>query len=243
MSRNRRGAGDPRGRSRGARVRVRTARGRKVASTRWLERQLNDPFVAEARRLGYRSRAAFKLLELDEKCDLFRGRKTIVDLGAAPGGWTQVAIQKADPDAQILAVDILDMDPLPGATILKLDFLSAEAPARLLEALGDRKADVVMSDMAAPTTGHRQTDHLRTMALCEAAWDFAARVLADGGCFLAKVLRGGTEDELLRELKRHFATVRHVKPAASRKDSSELYVLATGFKGQAEGRQENDAEA
>ncbi len=217
------------GRRRG-RVRVRTARGRRLSSTRWLERQLNDPYVREAKRLGYRSRAAFKLIELDEKYGLLKGVHRAVDLGAAPGGWTQVLVQRLGPGARIVAVDIAEFEPVAGADCLRLDFLMPHASARIAEALGGA-ADLVLSDMAAPTTGHRQTDHLRTMALCEAAFAFARDVLAPGGAFVAKVLEGGTSGELLVEMKRHFRKVRHAKPPASRPESVEWYVVAQGFFG------------
>ena len=223
----------------GSLKRLRTARGRKVSSTRWLERQLNDPYVAEAQRLGYRSRAAFKLLQMDDRFSLLSPGKRVVDLGAAPGGWTQVAAARTGADApdrppaargRVIAVDLLPMDPIPGATILRLDFLAEEAPARIRAAL-DAPADVVLSDMAAPATGHARTDHLRIMALAEAAYGFAAEVLAPGGAFICKVLQGGTERTLLEMLKRRFGSVRHIKPPASRSGSAELYVLATGFRG------------
>ena len=213
---------------------VKTARGRKPSSQRWLERQLNDPYVARSKQEGYRSRAAYKLLELDERFDLLKPGRRVVDLGAAPGGWSQVAaarVGSSDGEPLVLAVDYLGMDALPGVAILQKDFLDADAPDAILRALGGRKADLVLSDMAAPTTGHKATDHMRIMALCEAAADFAATVLAPGGAFLAKVFRGGTENVLLARLKRDFAKVQHVKPPASRSDSPELYLLATGFRG------------
>ena len=216
-----------------SRVRVRTARGRRLSSTRWLERQLNDPYVSEAKRLGYRSRAAFKLIELDEKYGLLKGVRNAVDLGAAPGGWTQVLVQKLKPGARIIAVDIAEFEPVAGADCLQLDFLMPHAPERIAEEFGV-PVDLVLSDMAAPTTGHRQTDHLRTMALCEAAFAFARDVLAPGGAFVAKVLEGGTSGDLLAEMKRHFRKVRHVKPPASRPESVEWYVVAQGFLGRAD---------
>ena len=228
----------PRGTSgsgaRGLGVRVKTAKGRKVSSTRWLERQLNDPYVQAAKRDGYRSRAAYKLLEIDEKHDLLNRGDVVVDLGAAPGGWSQVAVRKVaadDGQGTVVALDLQEIDPVPGVTTLQADFMEDEGLARLCAELGDRKADVVLSDMAAPATGHKQTDHLRIMALCEAALDFAEEILAPEGRFLAKVLQGGTERELLDRLRRNFRTVRHVKPEASRLDSAELYVLATGYRG------------
>ncbi|HVQ09048.1 MAG TPA: RlmE family RNA methyltransferase [Allosphingosinicella sp.] len=213
----------------GLRTRVKTARGRKVGSTRWLERQLNDPYVKRAKAEGYRSRAAYKLIELDERFGFLRGAKRIVDLGIAPGGWTQVARQRL-PQAVIVGIDLLPTDPIEGATILLMDFMDDEAPDRLREALGG-PADLILSDMAANTVGHPQTDHLRTMGLVEAALDFAADVLQPGGAFVAKVLAGGADSGLVAELKRRFATVKHAKPPASRKGSSEWYVVAQGFKG------------
>jgi len=221
------------GSSRRLSVKVKSAGKRSVSSTRWLERQLNDPYVAEAKRLGYRSRAAFKLAELDDRLHLLKPGARIVDLGAAPGGWTQIAVERArtsDGRGQVVALDLLPMQPIAGAEILEMDFLDSGARERIRSALGG-PADLVMSDMAAPSTGHSQTDHLRIMALAEAAYAFAAEILSPGGAFLAKVLRGGTEKELLDRLKRDFATVRHVKPPASRADSAEIYVVATGFRG------------
>ena len=214
-------------------VKVKTTGQRSASSTRWLERQLNDPYVAEARRLGYRSRAAFKLAQLDDRFGLIQPGARVVDLGAAPGGWTQVAAERSrarEGRGLVLAVDLTPMEPVAGAEILELDFLAPEAPGRIRAALGGL-ADLVMSDMAAPATGHPQTDHLRIMALAEAAYAFAKEVLAPAGAFLAKVLRGGAEKQLLDALKRDFATVRHVKPPASRADSAEIYVVATGFRG------------
>lgn len=216
---------------RGLTQRVKTASRRSASSTRWLERQLNDPYVAEARQRGYRSRAAFKLAEMDERHGLLRPGARIVDLGAAPGGWTQVAVERC-PGGRVVAVDLNPVEPVAGAVFLHADFLAEDTPARLREALGGR-ADVVLSDMAAPATGHAATDHLRIMGLCEAAADFALDVLAPGGAFVAKVLQGGTEAALLARLKRAFAKVRHAKPPASRSDSAELYVVATGFRGEA----------
>ncbi|MFC3673918.1 RlmE family RNA methyltransferase [Ferrovibrio xuzhouensis] len=217
-----------------ARVRVKTARGRPLGSKLWLERQLNDPYVSAAKTAGYRSRAAWKLTELDDKYHLLRPGGRVVDLGAAPGGWTQVAVQRVKAGDKgggfVLGVDINPVDPIPNATLMLQDFLSPGADQRVIEALGG-KADVVLSDMAAPATGHRQTDHIRIMALCEAALDLAVRVLTPGGAFVAKVLRGGTENDLLNAMKRNFRTVRHVKPPASRSDSAESYVIATGFRG------------
>ena len=214
----------------GLKTKVRTARKRSVQSTRWLQRQLNDPYVEEARRQGYRSRAAFKLIEIDDKERILKPGARVLDLGAAPGGWTQVAVDRVGPEGRVVAVDMLDMEPVPGAAVLKLDFLDADAPGRIEEALGG-PVDVVLSDMAAPTTGHRQTDHLRTMALFEAGYDFALTVLKPGGAFLSKVFRGGTEAQLLQQMRQRFETVKHTKPPASRKESVELYVLASGFRG------------
>ena len=209
--------------------RVRTARGRTASSTRWLERQLNDPYVREAKAAGYRSRAAFKLIELDEKFGILRGSERIVDLGIAPGGWAQVA-RKKRPQATIVGIDLLPTEPIEGVTILEMDFMADEAPGTIMEHLGG-PPDLVMSDMAANTVGHKQTDHLRTMGLVETAADFAIQTLAPGGQFLAKVLAGGTDAQLLALLKRNFKTVKHAKPPASRKGSSEWYVVAQGFKG------------
>ncbi len=211
---------------RGLRVAVRTAKGRSVASQRWLVRQLNDPYVAAAKQQGWRSRAAFKLLELDERFRLIRRGARVVDLGAAPGGWTQVAVQRG---ARVVGVDLLAMDPVGGAVVLQGDFTEDPVQERLLAELAG-KADLVLSDMAPNTTGHVATDHLRIMALADAAADFAISVLAEGGGFVAKVFQGGAERKLLDRLKRQFASVRHAKPPASRKESSELYVVATGFR-------------
>ncbi len=213
-----------------ASVRVKTARGRKKSSTRWLQRQLNDPYVAEAQRLGYRSRAAFKLAQLDEKYGLLKPGMKVVDLGAAPGGWVQVAQQKIGERGRVVGIDLLEIDPIAGAELIVGDFLEEDAPERLKHLLGG-PADAVLSDMAASSTGHAATDHLRIMALAEAALDFAEEVLAPGGTFVAKVLQGGSERELLERLRQGFEKVRHVKPPASRSDSAELYVLATGFRG------------
>jgi len=208
-------------------VTVRSARGRTAASRRWLVRQLNDPYVVAAKAQGWRSRAAFKLLEMDERCGLLRPGMRVVDLGAAPGGWTQVAVQRG---ASVVAMDLLVLEPVPGAQVLQGDFTEPEAPERLRDALGG-KADLVLSDMAPNTTGHTATDHLRIMALAELALAFAVEVLVEGGGFVAKVFQGGSERDMLATLKRSFASVRHVKPPASRKESSELYVVATGFRG------------
>ena len=230
MSGRRKGPGG----SRNLKTRVRSG-ARKASSRRWLERQLNDPYVARARDDGYRSRAAYKLREIDDRYRILKPGNRVVDLGAAPGGWTQIAIARSGSDSSnplVVAVDCLDMDPLPGAVVLKRDFLDEGAPAAIIEALGGYRANVVLSDMAAPTTGHAATDHLRIMALCEAAADFATGVLAPGGHFLAKVFRGGAEHTLLAALKRDFTKVHHVKPPASRAESAELYLLATGFRGE-----------
>lgn len=224
------GSGGSLGGARQLRERVRSARGRRPSSTRWLERQLNDPYVAEAKARGYRSRAAFKLLQLDEKVGLLKGARRIVDLGAAPGGWTQVALQQLGPQTRVVAVDYLEMAPMAGATVLQIDFLDDDAPEKIAAAL-DGPADLVLSDMAAPTTGHAKTDHIRVVALAETALAFAIEILAPGGAFVAKVFQGGSERELLDSLKRNFETVRHVKPPASRAESSELYVVAQGFRG------------
>jgi 23S rRNA (uridine2552-2'-O)-methyltransferase len=215
-------------------VRVKTAGRRKASSTQWLDRQLNDPYVSEAKRLGYRSRAAFKLIQLDDRFHFLRPGVRVADLGAAPGGWMQVAVARvkaAEGSGKVVGIDLLATDPIPGAIVLVGDFLVETAPARLRAAL-DGPAAVVLSDMAAPTTGHAATDHLRIMALAEAAYDFARAVLGPGGTFIAKVLQGGSERTLLEALKRDFATVRHVKPAASRAESAEVYVVAQGFRRQ-----------
>lgn len=220
--------------ARNLKKRVKTARGRTVSSTRWLERQLNDPYVAKAKLEGRRSRAAYKLIELNEKHKLVIPGMRIVDLGCAPGGWCQMAaeIVGADPDdPRIVGIDYLDMDPIPGVIFLKKDFNDEDAPQALIDALGGHKADLVLSDMAAPTTGHRATDHLRIIALVELAADFAIEVLAPGGAFVAKVFQGGTEHELLAMLKKHFRSTFHAKPPSSRQDSAETYLVATGFKG------------
>jgi 23S rRNA (uridine2552-2'-O)-methyltransferase len=209
--------------------RIRTAKGRKVSSTRWLERQLNDPYVRRAKAENYRSRAAYKLLELDEKFGLLKGVRAVVDLGIAPGGWSQV-VRRRCSQAKVVGIDLLPTDPIEGVTILQMDFMDEAAPERLKSELGV-PADLVISDMAANTVGHQQTDHLRTMALVEAGLLFATEVLRPGGAYVAKVLAGGADNQLVAEMKRHFATVKHAKPPASRKDSSEWYVVAQGFKG------------
>ena len=209
--------------------RLRTAKGRKVSSTRWLERQLNDPYVRRARAENYRSRAAYKLLELDERFGLLKGVKSVVDLGIAPGGWSQ-AVRRRSPLARVVGIDLLPTDPIEGVTILQMDFMDESAPSKLREAIGGT-ADLVLSDMAANTVGHPQTDHLRTMALVEAGLEFAKEILRPGGAYVAKVLAGGADSQLVAEMKRHFTSVKHAKPPASRKGSSEWYVVAQGFKG------------
>jgi 23S rRNA (uridine2552-2'-O)-methyltransferase len=214
-------------------VRLRSRKNRSQSSKTWLERQLNDPFVARAKREGMRSRAAYKLMEIDDNAHFLRKGARVVDLGAAPGGWSQVAARRvgAPEQGRVVAIDILPMDQVPGVSFVDMDFLDVSAPAKLRNMIGGL-ADVVMSDMAANASGHAKTDHLKIMALVEAAADFAREVLAPGGSFLAKVLQGGTEAELMTLLKRDYKTVRHVKPAASRADSAELYLLATGFRGE-----------
>ncbi len=213
----------------GLHQRVRTARGRSVSSNRWLERQLNDPYVRRAQADNYRSRAAYKLLELDERFGLLKGVKAVIDLGIAPGGWSQVVSRRA-PAARIAGIDLLPTDPIDGVTILQMDFMDDDAPAKLRQALGG-PPDLILSDMAANTVGHARTDHLRTMGLVEAGLEFAVETLRPGGAFVAKVLAGGADSTLVAELKRHFTTVKHAKPPASRKESSEWYVVAQGFKG------------
>ncbi|MBB4264494.1 RlmE family RNA methyltransferase [Roseospira visakhapatnamensis] len=238
------GGGDrPVGSGRKLHTRVKTARGRKTSSTRWLQRQLNDPYVLEARRQGFRSRAAFKLIELDDRFGLLRPGLRVVDLGAAPGGWTQVAVARvragqppggggprSNATGLVVGLDILDWEDVVGAVCLTLDFMDPAAPDLLRHHCGG-PVDLVLSDMAAPTTGHPQTDHLRVMALAETAWDFAEAVLAPGGTFVCKVFQGGTEGALLTRMKQLCASVKHAKPPASRKDSAEIYVVAQGFKG------------
>ncbi|MET0588351.1 MAG: RlmE family RNA methyltransferase [Novosphingobium sp.] len=208
---------------------LRTGKRRTQSSARWLTRQLNDPYVKQAKAAGYRSRAAFKLAELDERFALLKGVTRVVDLGIAPGGWSQVVRNRA-PKAAVVGIDLLPTEPIEGVTIFEMDFMADEAPAALSEALGGAP-DLVLSDMAANTVGHKQTDHLRTMGLVETAAHFAIETLAPGGAFVAKVLAGGTDTDLLALLKRHFTSVKHAKPPASRKDSSEWYVIAQGFKG------------
>jgi 23S rRNA (uridine2552-2'-O)-methyltransferase len=215
--------------SRGMRQRLKTAKGRSTSSQAWLERQINDPYVRAAKAQGYRSRAAYKLAEMNEKYRFLKRGMTVVDLGAAPGGWTQIAVERVGDGGRVIGVDIQEMDAIPGALLMTLDFMEAAAPDAIKSALGG-PVGVVLSDMAASATGHRETDHIRIMALCEAALEFALEVLAPGGTFVAKVLRGGTERALLETLKRRFTKVVHVKPPASRSDSAEMYVLALGFK-------------
>ena len=217
------------GAPRALKVRVKTSKRRKQSSNLWLERQLNDPYVARAKREGFRSRAAYKLIEIDDKARVLKKGMRVIDLGAAPGGWSQVAARRVGAQGRVAAIDVLPMDAIAGVDFAQLDFLRADAPEKLRVMLGG-PADVVLSDMAANATGHAKTDHLRIMALVEAAVDFAREVLAPGGSFLAKVLQGGTEAALLTALKRDFKSVRHVKPAASRSDSAELYLLATGYR-------------
>jgi 23S rRNA (uridine2552-2'-O)-methyltransferase len=222
------------GAPRALKVRVKSGKGRSLSSKLWLERQLNDPYVARAKREGYRSRAAYKLSEIDDKSRFLKKGARVVDLGAAPGGWSQVAAKRVGAQGRVVAIDVLPMEQVPGVEFMQLDFLDPAAPATLKVMLGG-PADVVLSDMAANATGHARTDHLRIMALVEAASDFAREVLAPGGALLVKVLQGGTEASLLAALKRDYRSVKHVKPSASRADSAELYLLATGFRGQAVG--------
>ena len=215
-------------------VRVKTARGRKPSSTKWLQRQLNDPYVAAAQRDGYRSRSAYKLVEMDDKLHFLKPGRCVVDLGATPGGWSQVASKRIRTEhggGHLVAIDINPMEAVAGAHFLQVDFMDDNAPDQIRELIGGKDVDVVMSDMAAPSTGHKQTDHLRIMALCELALDFAREILAPNGVFIAKVLAGGTEHQLLADMKRDFKTVRHIKPKASRADSAEMYVVASGYRG------------
>jgi 23S rRNA (uridine2552-2'-O)-methyltransferase len=206
---------------------IKTAKGRKIASIKWIERQLKDPYVAKAKKEGYRSRAAYKLLEIDEKAKVLKRGQSVVDLGAAPGGWCQVALAKG---CNVIAIDLLEMDEIPGVTFFQMDFMEDDAPQVLTDALGGGGADVVMSDMAHNTVGHRGTDHTKIMLLVEAAYDFAIEILKPNGAFLAKVFQGGTEGDLLARMKKDFKTVKHIKPPASRKESPETYVIATGFR-------------
>lgn len=216
-------------------VRVKTARGRTASSQRWLERQLNDPFVAESKRLGYRSRAAFKLIQLNERFNFLRPGARVVDLGAAPGGWTQISVDRVGAPGRglVVGLDILPVEPIAGATLIEADFMAGDAPQQIKAAIGG-PVDVVLSDMAAQTTGHPQTDHLRIVGLCEAAFEFALEVLAPEGTFVAKVFQGGSETAMLARMKRAFKVVRHAKPPASRAESAETYVVATGFRGEPE---------
>lgn len=229
MSKEKSGAGQPPGRTTSTKVRVRAKDNRSESSRRWLERQLNDPYVAAAKKDGWRSRAAFKLIQIDEKFHILKRGCRVVDLGAAPGGWTQVALKKAGP-GRVAGIDILPMDEIVGAVLIQGDFLAAGVPEKLA-ALLDGPPDVVLSDMAAPTTGHHRTDQIRTAALAEAALDFAEATLAPGGSFVAKTFQGGIEKDLLERMRRNFSAIRHAKPAASRQESAELYVVATGFRG------------
>ena len=230
--------------SRQTTVKLRTARGRTASSQRWLQRQLNDPYVAESKRLGYRSRAAFKLTEIDDRFKLLKKGQRVVDLGCAPGGWTQIAVQRVGaPDrGQVVGLDILPLDPIPGAELLLADFTEAEAPELLKAKLGG-PVDVVLSDMAASSTGHRKTDHIRIVMLAELALDFAFEVLAPDGVFVAKVFLGGSERDLLNPLRQAFRQVRHFKPPASRSESAETYVIATGYRGRPEATEAAEEEA
>lgn len=242
------GPDKPKGKGRaetGLKVKVKTARGRTASSVRWLQRQLNDPYVVKARKEGWRSRAAFKLIEIDEKYHLLKPGNRVVDLGAAPGGWCQVAARKTGStpaNPLVVGIDYLEMDGVPGVALLQKDFLDDDAPEALMAALGGHTPDVVLSDMAAPTTGHHKTDHLRTTYLCEVAAAFAIDVLRPGGSFVAKVFRGGTENELLATLKQNFAQVFHFKPPSSRQESVEMYVVAKGFKGRPSAEAEVDGD-
>ena len=233
--------GGPAGGQRNLRVALKTARRRTASSQRWLERQLNDPYVAAAKREGYRSRAAYKLKEIDDKYRFLKPGQRVVDLGAAPGGWSQIAAERVraiEGHGQIVAIDYLGMEPLAGVDLVEMDFTEPGAEDKLIGLLREGRAHVVLSDMAAPTSGHKATDHLRIMGLAEVAAAFACEVLENGGVFLAKVFQGGTEKDLLDILKKSFASVRHIKPPASRSDSAELYVLATGFRGRPQAQSE-----
>ncbi|MBO7244565.1 MAG: RlmE family RNA methyltransferase [Alphaproteobacteria bacterium] len=213
---------------------LKKVKGRKASSTKWLQRQVNDPYVSEAHRLGYRGRAAFKIMQLDDQFHFFKPGKRVVDLGCAPGGWSQVAVKRVQSNPEnplVVGMDLLPAEPISGAKLVQMDFTKDEAPDILKELLGGHKADIVMSDMAANTTGVHALDHLRIMNLLEMAYDFAIQVLNPGGVFIAKIFQGGTENQFLAEMKQHFKVVKHAKPDASRKDSSEVYVVATGFKG------------
>ena len=208
--------------------RVKTAKGRKTSSTNWLKRQLNDPYVAKAQMDGYRGRAAYKLIEINEKIDVLKPGAMVVDLGAAPGGWSQVAVKAG---CNVIGLDLLEIDPIPGVTFFQMDFMDDDAPETLIDAMGGAGADIVLSDMAPNTIGHRNTDHLRIMALVELAYHFAVQVLKQDGTFIAKVRQGGTENDLLAQMKRDFKTVKHIKPPSSRKESAETFVVAQGFRG------------
>ncbi len=213
---------------------LKKVKGRRASSTKWLQRQINDPYVAEAHRLGFRGRAAFKIMQLDDQFHFFKPGKRVVDLGCAPGGWSQVAVErvKSTPENPlVVGMDLLEAKPIAGAKLVQMDFTADEAPAKLEELLGGHKADIVMSDMAANTTGMHSIDHLRIMGLLEMAYDFACKILNKNGVFIAKIFQGGTENQFLAEMKKNFAVVKHAKPDASRKDSSEVYVVATGFRG------------
>lgn len=220
----------PRDRTRGAKVRVKTARGRKTSSTRWLQRQLNDPYVAEAKRLGYRSRAAFKLAELDDRFALLKKADRVIDLGCAPGGWSQVVVERLGKKVNLVGIDLIDIDPVQGMTFIEGDFLSPGMDDQLKTALGG-PADLVLSDMANSATGHRQTDQIRTLALCEAAFDFAKEVLRPKGHFVSKILEGGAQGDLLKSLNQSFEKVHHAKPPSSRAESKEWFLVALGYKG------------
>lgn len=209
--------------------RVKTAKRRSKSSAQWLERQLNDPYVKQAKEDGYRSRAAYKIIQIDDKFKIFSKGKSVVDLGAAPGGWTQVAVQRTK-GGKVIGIDLSPIEPIAGATLIQHDFTAETALDLLYEAIGDKKVDIVMSDMAAPSSGHTQTDHLRIIYLCEIALDFAINNLKENGVFLAKILRGGAEKEIMEKLKKNFSSVKHYKPDSSRKDSSEMYVIASGFR-------------
>ncbi|MBL4639666.1 MAG: RlmE family RNA methyltransferase [Kordiimonadaceae bacterium] len=221
---------NPRSRARGAKIRVKSARGRKSSSTRWLQRQLNDPYVAEAQRLGYRSRAAFKLIELDDRYKILKGAQRVVDLGCAPGGWAQVIMERVKSGTQVIGIDLQEVDPVPGAKLWVMDFLEEGAEEALMAEL-EGPANVVVSDLANSATGHKQTDQIRTMMLAEAALEFAVKVLAKDGVFVAKVLAGGADATLMKSMQYHFKTVKHAKPPASRSGSKEWFVVAQGFKG------------
>lgn len=213
---------------------VKTAKGRSLSSKQWLERQINDPYVKQAREQGYRSRAAYKLIEIDEKYRFLKPGKIVIDLGAAPGGWSQICAEKVQAgkgSGKVIAIDLQAIEPIPQVAFLQADFLSEEAHQQLLNLLEGKKANIVLSDMAAASCGHSTTDHIRIMMLCEAAYEFAIKALAPGGVFVAKILRGGTENQLLQQMKQAFSQVKHIKPPASRSDSSEMYVVAIGFRG------------